>query len=67
MNIPYAYTREDASQENKVIFDRYKNIIRKCKEPARGHIFDSCGNTLWEEPEENYLKRMSDLGYLIIR
>lgn len=67
LKIPDVYTVEDSTQENRDIFDQYKNIIRKYHETARGHIFDSCGNTIWEEPEDDYLNRMSDLGYLVIR
>lgn len=70
MNIPDAYTKEDASTQHKEIYEVYKQAINRIKESsktAREIIFDSYGNTIWQEPEDEYLNRMSDLGYLVIR
>lgn len=69
MNIPDAYTREDASPQHKEMYEVYKLAISRIKESsktAREIIFDSYGNTIWQEPEDDYLNRMSDLGYLVI-
>lgn len=70
MNIPSAYTDENASPEIKAVCKEIKNVIRRLEESsetARGCILNNFGTKVWEEPEDDYLDRMEEAGYLVIR
>lgn len=70
MNIPTAYTDENASPENKAVYNEFKRVIHSLKESsktARGAILNQFGFKGWEEPEDEYLERMEEAGYLVIR
>lgn len=64
MNIPERYTKEDASSEDKEIYEHYKNIVHNLKESAkreRGEVFTVQNGfkvVVWQEPEDEYLERM---------
>lgn len=70
MNLPERYTSEFATDEDRELLSIYSNMMNKLKESSkvtRGKIFDSFGRTIWEEDENDYLKRMEEAGYLVIR
>lgn len=70
MNIPAAYTDEHASPAMKAVYSEFKRAMRSLEESsktARGVILNQFGSTVWEEPEDEYLERMEEAGYLVIR
>lgn len=70
MNIPAAYTDENASPAIKSVYKEFQRVMHKLEEgskTARGIVFDLYGNVYWEEPENEYLDRMEEAGYLVIR
>ena len=64
LNIPERYTKEDASSEDKEIYEVYKNIVHNLKERSmreRGEVFTVQNGfkiVVWQEPEDEYLERM---------
>lgn len=67
LNIPECYTKEDASALDKEIYEYYKKIIHSLQESAkreRGEAFmvqNGFKVVIWQEPEDEYLERMSKL------
>jgi hypothetical protein len=64
LNIPERYTKEDASPEDKQIYEYYKKIIHNLQESAkkeRGEVFmvqNGFKVVIWQEPEDEYLERV---------
>lgn len=50
-----------ADEERKEIFETYRQILNNTQENARGAILDMYGNTVWEEPVEEYEARMEKM------
>lgn len=67
MNIPERYTKEDASLEDKEVYEQYKSIIHnleECAKRERGEVFmveNGFKVVIWQEPEDEYLERMKAL------
>lgn len=43
--------------ERKQVFEEYRRILANIRENTRGAILDMHGNTVWEEPLEEYEAR----------
>lgn len=61
LNLPDCYTSEDATAENKEVFEYYKKVMQNSSKTARGAILNIYGVTVWEEPLEEYEARMEAL------
>jgi hypothetical protein len=61
MRIPERYSSENATEEDKEIYNHYINIMENLNKPCRGAVIDNFGNILWEESEEDFQKRLQDL------
>lgn len=63
LNVPPEYI-ENPTEERKKVFEAYKAIISNLHKEVRGEIFtieNGIKRVLWEEPEDEYLERMSKL------
>lgn len=58
MNLP-----PDIDQERLKIFNEYLSRIQFSEKICKSQIIDSTGHLIWEEAEEDYQKRMSELFY----
>lgn len=48
-------------EERKEIFEAYRKIVANIQKNARGAILDMYGNTVWEEPIEEYEARIEKM------
>jgi len=48
-------------QECKQVFEWYRETLSRIQENSRGAILDMYGNTVWEEPLEEYQLRTEAL------
>lgn len=50
-----------SSEERKQVFEWYRETLARIQENSRGAILDMYGNTIWQEPVEEYEARMEKL------
>lgn len=50
-----------ADEEHKQVLEWYREALSRIQENSRGAILDMYGNTVWEEPLEEYEARMEAL------